>query len=50
MQGALILVVITVILFGAAVALPAFAGLFVIAGLCSACVAGLAALSLLGKK
>jgi uncharacterized membrane protein len=50
MQGAIILVVLTVILFGAAAALPAYSGLFVLAGLGCAVFAGLAGLSLLGKK
>ncbi len=50
MQGALILVAIMVIFFVAAAALPAFAGLFVLCGLGTAVFAGLAALSLVGKK
>jgi hypothetical protein len=50
MQGALILVAIMVILFVAAAFLPAFAGLLVLCGLGVGVFAGLAALSLLGKK
>jgi hypothetical protein len=50
MQGALILVAIMAILFIAAACLPAYSGLLVIAGLGAGFVAGLAGLSLLGKK
>jgi hypothetical protein len=50
MQGALILVAIMVILFGAAAVLPAFSGLLVIFALGAGFLAALAGLSLLGKK
>jgi hypothetical protein len=50
MQGAIILVVLTIILFGAAAALPAYSFLFVLAGLGCAFFTGLAGIRLLNKK
>jgi hypothetical protein len=50
MQSALILVAIMAILFVAAAYLPAYSGLLVLAGLAAGVFAGLAGLSLLGKK
>jgi hypothetical protein len=49
MRAALVLLILTVILFVAAAMLPAFAGLFVVCGLCFAIVTALVAMANGGK-